>query len=154
MGGSRPCKSGHSDWQKVPALGTSASHNREQKGRSVAARTIPFPNPPGTAATKRVTPTPPPTPPTSAAKLIPAPRRYRGLYIVRRDQLRNLSQQLNRLAQTQAIVAQVEQEVAQRATRERSGSDLTLLSPVNAATPSLASRAAHRVVLSLFPAGL
>lgn len=61
---------------------------------------------------------------------------------------------MNRLAQTQAIVAQVEREVAQRALRTRSDADLTLLSPVNASQPSLATRAAHRVVLSLFPAGL
>jgi hypothetical protein len=61
---------------------------------------------------------------------------------------------LNRLAQTQAIVAQVEREVAQRAHRERAGVDLTLLSPANASQPSLATRAAHRVAASLFPAGL
>jgi hypothetical protein len=147
-------KSGHSDWQKVPALGTSASRNTEQKGRTVAARTIPFPTPPGTAATSRVTSTPPPPPPTGAAKLIQAPRRYRGLYLVQRGQFRKMSQHHNRLAQTQAIVAQVEREVAQRAHRERAGSELTLLTPVTASQPSLASRAAHRVVLSLFPAGL
>jgi hypothetical protein len=65
-----------------------------------------------------------------------------------------MSQHLNRLAQTQAIVAQVEREVAQRAQRERPGTDLTLLSPITRSQPSLATRAAHRVVFSLFPAGL
>jgi hypothetical protein len=85
--------------------------------------------------------------------LTPAPRRYRGLHVVPGGQSRKASH-LNRLAQTQAIVAQVEREVAQRAQRERADADLTLLSPVNASQPSLASRAAHRVVFSLFPAGL
>lgn len=153
-GRSSPLKSGHTDWQGIPALGTSASLNAEQKGRAVAARTIPFPNPPGTAATSRVTPTPPPPPPTGAAKLIQTPRRYRGLHLVPGGQLRKGSHPLNRLAQTQAIVAQVEREVAQRALRERDGASLTLLSPINPSQPSLATRAAHRVVLSLFPAGL
>lgn len=153
-GRSRPSKSGHSDWQNVPALGTSASRNSEQKGRTVAARTIPFPTPPGTAATPRVTSPLPSPPPTSAAKLIQTPRRYRGLHLVPRGHLRKASQNPNRLAQTQAIVAQVEREVAQRAQRERDGAELKLLSPVNSSQPSLATRAAHRVVLSLFPAGL
>lgn len=62
--------------------------------------------------------------------------------------------QPSRLAQTQAIVAQVEREVAQRALREREGASLMLLSPINSSQPSLATRAAHRVVLSLFPSGL
>jgi predicted oxidoreductase len=86
--------------------------------------------------------------------LIQTPRRYRGLHIVHSDQLRKSSQHMNRLAQTQAIVAQVEREVAQRAHRDRSGADLTLLSPVTPSQTSLAVRAAHRVVFSLFPAGL
>jgi len=86
--------------------------------------------------------------------LIQTPRRYRGLHLVSHEQLRKVSQHLNRLAQTQAIVAQVEREVALRAQRDRAGSDLTLLTPVKSAQPSLATRAAHRVVLSLFPAGL
>ncbi len=154
MGGPDRLKSGHSDWQGIPALGTSASRNAEQKGRAVTARTIPFPNPPGTAVTPRVTPTPPLPPPTGAAKLNQTPRRYRGLHIVPGGQLRKLSPHMNRLAQTQAIVAQVEREVAQRALRDREGSSLTLLSPINPSQPSLATRAAHRVVLSLFPAGL
>jgi hypothetical protein len=85
--------------------------------------------------------------------LTPASRRYRGLHLVAGSQLRKALPPLNRLAQTQAIVAQVEREVAQRAQRDRTGADLTLLSPVNA-SQSLASRAAHRVVYSLFPAGL
>jgi hypothetical protein len=120
----------------------------------VSARTIPFPTPPGTAATSRVTTPHPPPPPTGAAKLIQTPRRYRGLHIVPRSQLRKVSQHLNRLAQTQAIVAQVEREVAQRAQRQRSGADLTLLAPIAPSQPSLATRAAQRVVFSLFPAGL
>ena len=150
-GGSSPCKSGHSDWQKHPRPGDFCQPQRKQKGRTVAARTIPFPTSPGTAATSRVTP---PPPPTSAAKLIPATRRYRGLYLVQGGQLHKVSENLNRLAQTQAIVAQVEREVAQRAQRERPSTDLTLLNPIAGSKPSLASRAAHRVVFSLFPAGL
>jgi len=86
--------------------------------------------------------------------LIQTPRRYRGLHLVPRGQLRKVSQQLNRLAQTQAIVAQVEREVAQRALRERADSELTLLTPVKSSQPSLATRAAYRVVFSLFPSGL
>ena len=135
-------------WRLLPAA------TCEQKGTTVAGRTIPFPTPPGTAATKRVTPIPPPTPPTSAAKLNQAPRRYRGLHIVTQDQIQKATEQLNRLTQTKAIVAQVEHEIAQRATRNRTGADLMLLNPVTPSSPSLASRAAHRVVLSLFPAGL
>jgi hypothetical protein len=65
-----------------------------------------------------------------------------------------VSQHLNRLAQTQAIVEQVEREIAQRAERQRSGADLMLLSPITSSQPSLASRATRRVVFSLFPAGL
>ncbi|HXS13475.1 MAG TPA: hypothetical protein VN734_12285 [Acidobacteriaceae bacterium] len=68
--------------------------------------------------------------------------------------MRKVSQHLNRLAQTHAIVAQVEREIAQRATRDRSGANLTLLSPATASQPSLAVRAAHRLIPSLFPAGL
>jgi hypothetical protein len=86
--------------------------------------------------------------------LTPTPRRYRGLQVVPGGLLRKASPPLNRLAQTQAIVAQVEREVAQRAQRQRTGSDLTLLTPVNASQRSLATRAAHRAVFSLFPAGL
>jgi hypothetical protein len=83
-----------------------------------------------------------------------ASRRYRGLHLVSGDQLRKVSHHLDRLAQTKAIVAQVEREIAQRATRERNGADLQLLDPVAQPGSSLAARAAHRVVLSLFPAGL
>lgn len=151
-GRSRPCKSGHSDWQKIPRPGGFCQPQPEQKGKTVAARTIPFPTPPGTAATSRVIP--PPPPPTSAAKLTQTPRRYRGLHLVPGSQLRKVSEPMNRLAQTQAIVAQVEREVAQRAQRERPATELTMLSPVTGSQPSLATRAAHRVVLSLFPAGL
>jgi tetraacyldisaccharide-1-P 4'-kinase len=86
--------------------------------------------------------------------LTPTPRRYRGLHLIPGGQLREDSQPLNRLAQTQAIVAQVEREVAQRAQRERPATNLTLLSPVNTSQASLAVRAAHRVVFSLFPAGI
>jgi hypothetical protein len=153
MGGPGQCKSGHPDWQKIPALGTSASHNAEQKGKVVAARTIPFPTPPGNAATRTKT-SPPPPPPTSAARLIQAPRRYRGLHLVQTEHSRKMSTNPNRLAQTQAIVAQVEREIAQRATREQKASEMELLSPVKHSDRSLTERAAHRVVLSLFPAGL
>jgi hypothetical protein len=86
--------------------------------------------------------------------LIQTSRRYRGLHLVPRNQLRKVAQHLNRLAQTQAIVAQVEHEIAQRAHHQRTGADLTLLSPIIPSQPSLASRATRRVVLSLFPAGL
>jgi len=86
--------------------------------------------------------------------LISTPRRYRGLHLVSGQHLRKVSNHLNRLAQTKAIVAQVEREIAQRAQRERSNTELTLLTPVTPSRPSLATRAAHRVVLSLFPAGL
>jgi hypothetical protein len=68
--------------------------------------------------------------------------------------MRKVSQHLNRLEQTQAIVAQVEREIAQRTERQRTGPDLTLLNPIDPSQPSFASRATRRVVLSLFPAGL
>jgi hypothetical protein len=64
-----------------------------------------------------------------------------------------MSRHLNRLAQTEAIVAQVEREVAERARRERETADLVLLSPVST-EPSLPTRAARRVALSLFPQGI
>lgn len=120
----------------------------------MAARTIPFPHPPGNAAAPKEASTPPPPPQTGAAQLILAPRRYRGLHLVADEQLRKLSG-LDRFAQTRAIVAQVEREIAQRAQRSasRRGTDLMLLSPVHAG-PSLPVRAARRVVLSLFSAGL
>jgi hypothetical protein len=82
---------------------------------------------------------------------------------VSQDGLLKVTQHLNRMAQTQAIVAQVEREVAQsaaqsaaqsrRGTEAPTAADLTLLSPVNTG-PSLPTRAARRVVFSLFPAGL
>jgi len=61
---------------------------------------------------------------------------------------------LNRIAQTEAIVAQVEREIAQRAQRERDQSQLVVLAPVNASTAALPRRTATRVVASLFPAGI
>ncbi|HEY4010547.1 MAG TPA: hypothetical protein VGM11_10385 [Acidobacteriaceae bacterium] len=92
-------------------------------------------------------------PPTGAAKLIPTSRRYRGLHLVSDERLLNVSLHLNRLAQTQAIVAQVEREVAQRALRERDQPDLVLLNPVTAG-PSLPSRAVRRCADALFPKDL
>ncbi|HEV2578030.1 MAG TPA: hypothetical protein VGU25_12540 [Acidobacteriaceae bacterium] len=62
--------------------------------------------------------------------------------------------ELNRLAQTHAIVAQVEREIAERAMRDRSRTDLVLLEPVKKSGTSASGRAAHRIVMSLFPAGL
>jgi hypothetical protein len=147
-------KSGHLDWQKLSALETSASRNAEQKGSIVAARTIPFPTPPGIAATRLLTSPPPPSP-TGAARLITAPRRYRGLHLVHREHLLKMSNDLNRLAQTQAIVAQVEREIAERAKRERDNAQLVVLAPLKrSSSNSITRRAAHRVVMSLFPAGL
>lgn len=127
-----------------------------QKGKFVAARTIPFPPPPGNAATATITSPPPPPlpPPGGAAKLATASRRYRGLHLVRRDPLFKRSLHLNRLAQTQAIVAQVEREMEERTRRERKRRELMLLAPVQASRRSLAGRAAYRVIASLFPAGL
>lgn len=65
-----------------------------------------------------------------------------------------MSNQLNRLAQTQAIVAQVEREIADRAMRDRSRPELVLLAPVRKSRITAGGRAAHRIVMSLFPAGL
>jgi hypothetical protein len=65
-----------------------------------------------------------------------------------------MSQHLNRLAQTQAIVAQVEREIAEKAKRQRSGAELILLQPLKPSKRSLAARTADRLVLSLFPAGI
>ena len=65
-----------------------------------------------------------------------------------------ISSHLNRIAQTEAIVAQVEREVAKRAQRERDKSPLVLLAPANTSIDSLTRRTATRVVASLFPAGL
>lgn len=113
----------------------------------MAARTIPFPNPPGNAATRRETHSPPNPPPTGAAKLCSASRRYRGLHLVRNDGLRKVSRHFNRLAQTKAIVKQVEREIAASARKD----EMRLLSPVSL-KPSLPVRAARRVMLSLLPA--
>lgn len=134
-------------WELLPAL------TQSKKGSVVAARTIPFPTPPGNVATRVSTSYPPP-PPTSAAKLISAPRRYRGLHLVPEDQLHKMTHQLNRLAQTQAIVAQVEREVAERAMRDRNRTELVVLEPVKKSAASVSGRTAHRLVMSLFPAGL
>jgi len=76
------------------------------------------------------------------------------LTLVSRDR-RGVASAVDRLAQTRAIVQQVEREIAHRAVQPRTveNADLMLLSPVSTA-PSLPTRAAKRVVLSLFPAGL
>ncbi len=134
-------------WELLPAS------TQSKKGSVVAARTIPFPTPPGNAVT-RVSIAPPPPPPTSAAKLKPTSRRYRGLHLVPEDHLHSMSEELNRLTQTQAIVAQVEREIAERAMRDRNRSDLVLLAPVKKSGTSATGRAAHRIVMSLFPAGV
>ena len=65
-----------------------------------------------------------------------------------------MSTELNRLAQTQAIVAQVEREIAERAMRDRNRTELVVLEPVKRSGTSVAGSAAHRIVMSLFPAGL
>jgi hypothetical protein len=86
--------------------------------------------------------------------LTSTPRRYRGLHLVPEDQLLKMSHQLNRLAQTQAIVAQVEREIANRAKRDRNPAELVLLAPVKKSRIAASGRAAHRMVMSLFPAGV
>jgi hypothetical protein len=78
-----------------------------------------------------------------------APRRYRGLQLVSEDTPRQTPRPLNRLAQTQAIVAQVEREVAMRAARAPQGRPLILLSPLGA---RIAIASSGRVGLPLFPA--
>ncbi len=80
-----------------------------------------------------------------------APRRYRGLHLVSADGMLKVTRHVDRLAQTQAIVDQVEREVAQRA-GDAKGDELRLLSPVDL-TASLPLRAARRLVPSLFPVG-
>lgn len=65
-----------------------------------------------------------------------------------------MSQHLNRLAQTQAIVAQVEREIAEKAKRQQNGAELVLLEPLKQSKRSLAARAADRLAVSLFPAGI
>jgi hypothetical protein len=62
--------------------------------------------------------------------------------------------ELNRLAQTQAIVAQVEREIAERAMRDRNPTELVVLAPVKKSRISASGSTAHRIVMSLFPAGL
>jgi gamma-glutamylcysteine synthetase len=74
------------------------------------------------------------------------------LHLVSGGYICHVSHQLNSVAQTQAIVAQVEREIEQRTTRARMGGDLHLLTPQH--PPSLATRTTRRVVQSLFPAGL
>jgi hypothetical protein len=65
--------------------------------------------------------------------------------------VRTVSRQLNSLAQTQAIVAQVEREIEQRTARARLGGELHLLTgPAHGS--SFAARTTRRVVQSLFPA--
>lgn len=65
-----------------------------------------------------------------------------------------MSPPLNRLAQTQAIVAQVEREIADRAMRQRNGTELVILEPVQKSHKSVAASPAHRSIMSLFPAGV
>lgn len=65
-----------------------------------------------------------------------------------------MSIELNRLAQTQAIVAQVEREIAERAMRDRNPTELVILEPVKKSGTFASGGAAHRIVMSLFPAGL
>ena len=88
------------------------------------------------------------------AKLITAPRRYRGLHLVSSGYIRKVSHQVNSLAQTQAIVAQVEREIEQRTARARIGGQVHVLTPLEPHNLSLTARATRRVVQSLFPAGL
>jgi hypothetical protein len=57
------------------------------------------------------------------------------------------------MAQTQAIVAQVEREIEQRTAKARMAGQLQLMTP-SAPGSSLAVRTTRRVVHSLFPAGL
>jgi hypothetical protein len=88
-----------------------------------------------------------------------ASRRYRGLHLVSNDGLLKVSRHLSRLTQTKAIVEQVEREIAHRAANTRpsvaqpTDAEMMLLSPVNTG-PSLPARAARRLAVSLFPAGL
>lgn len=137
-----------------PLPGDLCHPHRRARKVTVAARTIPFPHPPGTAAAKHVTPTLPPTPPTGAAKLIQAPRRYRGLHLVSDGCIRRISHQVNSLAQTQAIVAQVEREIEQRTARARMGDQPRLLTAYPGNRQTSTSGAARRLVQSFFPAGL
>jgi hypothetical protein len=58
------------------------------------------------------------------------------------------------MAQTQAIVAQVEREIEQRTAKARMVGHLQLMTPSAAQGSSLAMRTTRRVVHSLFPAGL
>lgn len=124
----------------------------------MAARTIPFPTSPGTAATKPASLLAPP--PTGAAKTSPSPRRYRGLQLVTGDGRVQLSTRLTSLDQTRAIVAQVEHEIRQQATRQNTSRPGLLLVPpqhkrsaaLSAPAPT-AFRSAGRFMLSLIPAG-
>ncbi|HTV09896.1 MAG TPA: hypothetical protein VMD97_12710 [Candidatus Aquilonibacter sp.] len=67
--------------------------------------------------------------------------------------MHKVSQQLNSLAQTQAIVAQVEREIEQRTARARVGGQLHLLTAPSHGR-SFAAHTTRRFVHSLFPAGL
>lgn len=139
--------------QGILALGPLPVATHSKKGRVVAAQTIPFPVTSGNAAAANQTLlTPPPPPPASAADRNRAPRRYRGLHVVV-PQFK-VSRHLNRLAQTQAIVAQVEREIAEKARRERLGANLALVSTDDKPERFLAGRAAYHVITSLLQAGL
>jgi hypothetical protein len=76
------------------------------------------------------------------------------LHLVSNGYIRNVSQQLNSLAQTQAIVAQVEREIEQKTAKARMGGQLQVLTPSPAHDSSFALRTTRRVVHSLFPSGL
>jgi hypothetical protein len=80
----------------------------------VAARTIPFPHPPGIAATQ--TPYSLPSSP-GVAKVSGTSRRYRGLQLIAHGERLSGPPRLESLEQTRAIVAQVSREVAQQAAR-------------------------------------
>lgn len=124
----------------------------------MAARTIPFPTSPGTAAPKTARLLAPPQ--TGAAKTSQSPRRYRGLQLVNGEGHVQLSTSLTSLEQTRAIVAQVEHEIRQQATRHHTSRPGLLLVPPprprSTAVPAPAStafRSAGRFMLSLIPAG-
>jgi len=138
----------------LPPRGTSAS--LPKKGRTVAARTIPFPRPSGIAAmgTPNLLHTPPPP---GVARASQPSRRYRGLHIVSAETAKPVPPRLASLAQTQAIVAQVGREIEQQAAR-RALHPRPQLVPLTAApaTPCPGTApmgAARRFMNSVLPAG-
>lgn len=125
----------------------------------MAARTIPFPISPGIAATKTARLLAPP--PTGAAKISQSSRRYRGLQLVTGERRLHVTTNLTAtsLEQTRAIVAQVESEIRQQATRQRTSRPGLLLVQPRPQLPALgipastAIRSAGRFMLSLIPVG-